>query len=38
VVYFTQLMAIALGLPKEDWGLDEHHADPRSVLGQWTAE
>lgn len=38
IVYFTQLMAVALGLPEEDWGLDEHYAAPRSVLTQWTAE
>jgi heterodisulfide reductase subunit B len=28
VVYFTQLMAVALGLPQEDWGFEEHYVDP----------
>ncbi len=37
IVYFTQLMAVALGLPEEDWGLDGHYVDPRTVLGRWTA-
>lgn len=35
VVYFTQLMAIALGLAEEDWGLDEHYVDPRPLLMAW---
>ncbi|MDY7080609.1 MAG: CoB--CoM heterodisulfide reductase iron-sulfur subunit B family protein [Chloroflexota bacterium] len=25
VLYFTQLMAMALGLPEEDWGLEDHY-------------
>jgi len=28
IVYFTQLMAVALGLPQEDWGFEEHCVDP----------
>ncbi len=32
VVYFTQLMAVALGLPEADWGMEEHYVDPRPVL------
>jgi heterodisulfide reductase subunit B len=32
VLYFTQLMAVALGLPEEDWGLDEHYVDATSLL------
>jgi heterodisulfide reductase subunit B len=32
VLYFTQLMAVALGLPEEDWGIGEHYVDPRPVL------
>jgi heterodisulfide reductase subunit B len=32
VVYFTQLMAMALGLPEEDWGFGEHYVDPRIAL------
>ncbi len=35
IVYFTQLMAIALGLPEEDWGFVYHYADPRPVLAPW---
>jgi heterodisulfide reductase subunit B len=33
VVYFTQLMAVALGLPEEDWGMEGHYVDPRPLLG-----
>jgi heterodisulfide reductase subunit B len=34
VLYFTQLMAVALGLPEADWGLDEHdhYVDSRSLF------
>jgi len=32
VLYFTQLMAVALGLPEEEWGLEGHYVDPRPVL------
>ncbi|HIE38347.1 MAG TPA: disulfide reductase [Anaerolineales bacterium] len=32
VVYFTQLMAVALGLPEEDWGLEEYYVDPRPLF------
>jgi len=32
VVYFTQLMAVALGLPEEDWGMEDHYVDPRTVI------
>jgi heterodisulfide reductase subunit B len=28
VLYFTQLMAVALGLDRTVWGLDEHYVDP----------
>ena len=28
VLYFTQLMAMALGLPEEDWGVEDHYVDP----------
>jgi heterodisulfide reductase subunit B len=31
VLYFTQLMAVALGLPEEDWGLDKHYVDATSL-------
>jgi len=37
VVYFTQLMAVALGLPEEDWGMEGHYVDPRSALSSWVA-
>lgn len=29
VLYFTQLMAAALGLEPADWGMEEHAVDPR---------
>jgi heterodisulfide reductase subunit B len=32
VVYFTQLMAIALGCPKESLRFDLHHIDPQPIL------
>jgi heterodisulfide reductase subunit B len=32
VVYFTQLMALALGLSEDDWGLTDHYVDPRSLF------
>ena len=32
VLYFTQLMGLALGLPNESWGWDLHHVDPRPLL------
>ena len=28
VLYFTQLMAIALGLERESWGMEGHYVDP----------
>ena len=34
ILYFTQLMAIALGLPEEDWGLGDHHVDPRPLIAE----
>lgn len=33
VLYFTQVMAAALGLPQEDWGLEGHYVSPLSVFG-----
>ncbi|MGD2104776.1 MAG: CoB--CoM heterodisulfide reductase iron-sulfur subunit B family protein [Anaerolineae bacterium] len=38
VLYFTQLMAVALGLPEETWGLDDHYVDPRSVVAEDTTD
>jgi len=38
VLYFTQLMAVALGLPEEDWGMGEHYVDPRPLFEQEPAE
>ncbi len=32
VLYFTQLMAVALGLPEEAWGMEKHYCDPRSLF------
>jgi heterodisulfide reductase subunit B len=32
VLYFTQLMAVALGLPEDTWGLEDHYVDPRRGL------
>ncbi|MFQ6099643.1 MAG: CoB--CoM heterodisulfide reductase iron-sulfur subunit B family protein [Anaerolineae bacterium] len=29
VLYFTQLIAVALGLPEEDWGFEEHYVEPK---------
>ena len=32
VLYFTQLMAVALGLPPTDWGLEGLYVDPTPLL------
>ncbi|MEM5774878.1 MAG: CoB--CoM heterodisulfide reductase iron-sulfur subunit B family protein, partial [Anaerolineaceae bacterium] len=32
VVYFTQVMAAALGLPAEAWGMDKHYVDPQPLF------
>jgi heterodisulfide reductase subunit B len=32
VVYFTQLMAVALGLPEETWDFEDHYVDPRPLF------
>ena len=32
VVYFTQLLAVALGLPEETWGFEDHYVDARPLL------
>jgi len=32
VLYFTQLMAVALGLPEEDCRMDGHYVDPRPLF------
>jgi heterodisulfide reductase subunit B len=32
ILYFTQLMGIALGLDSEDFELDRHYVDPRPLL------
>jgi heterodisulfide reductase subunit B len=34
VVYFTQLMAVALGLPEETWGFEDHYVDPRPLFSK----
>ncbi|MDY6876849.1 MAG: CoB--CoM heterodisulfide reductase iron-sulfur subunit B family protein [Chloroflexota bacterium] len=36
VLYFTQLLAVALGLPEETWGFDEHYVGPRLLLAAMT--
>jgi heterodisulfide reductase subunit B len=36
VLYFTQLMAVALGLGEEDWAVEEHYVDPRPLLAALT--
>ena len=38
VLYFTQLMAVALGLPEETWGFEEHYVDPGKVVGEREGE
>jgi heterodisulfide reductase subunit B len=39
VLYFTQLMAVALGLPEGAWGMEKHYVDPRPLfLGIGTGE
>ena len=38
VLYFTQLMAVALGLLEEDWGMGEHYVDPRPLFERESAE
>ena len=35
VLYFTQLMGIALGLDSDGFELDKHYVDPRPLLAQW---
>jgi heterodisulfide reductase subunit B len=32
VLYFTELMAAALGLPEEDWGLEEHYVEAEPLF------
>lgn len=32
VLYFTQLMGLALGLEDEGWAWELHHVDPRPLL------
>lgn len=32
VVYFTQLMAAALGLAEKDWGMENHYVDPKQLF------
>ncbi|NLF01362.1 MAG: disulfide reductase [Anaerolineales bacterium] len=34
VVYFTQLMAAALGLPEATWGIENHYVTPAGLLAQ----
>jgi len=32
VLYFTQLMALALGLDEAEWGIEGHYVDPRPLF------
>lgn len=32
VLYFTQLMAVALGLPEQAWGMSGHYVDPKPLF------
>jgi heterodisulfide reductase subunit B len=32
VLYFTQLAAVALGLPVESWGMEKHYVDPKTLF------
>jgi heterodisulfide reductase subunit B2 len=32
VLYFTQLMAVALGLEQNSWAMDKHYVDPRVLF------
>ena len=34
VVYFTQLMAVALGLPEDTWGFEDQYVDARPLLSR----
>jgi heterodisulfide reductase subunit B len=36
VLYFTQLMAVALGLEETAWGLEEHYVDPAPLFAAAT--
>ena len=38
VVYFTQLLAVALGLPQEAWGMDGHYVNPLPLFQTDTVE
>jgi len=37
ILYFTQLMAVALGLPEEDWGMEEHYVTAESLFEEKVA-
>jgi len=36
VLYFTQLMAVALGLPEETWGFEDHYVPPYEAMNNGT--
>jgi heterodisulfide reductase subunit B len=38
ILYFTQLMAVALGLPEEAWGLEGHYVDVGALFDEEAAE
>jgi len=32
ILYFTQLIAVALGLEEESWGMEKHYVNPKSLF------
>jgi heterodisulfide reductase subunit B len=38
ILYFTQLMAVALGLSESTWGLGEHYVDPTPLFASVIAD
>jgi len=38
ILYFTQLLGIALGLDSEGFELDRHYVDPRPLLARWLSD
>ena len=38
ILYFTQLMAVALGLPEEEWGLEGHYVEAGALFAREVTE
>lgn len=38
ILYFTQLMAVALGLPEEEWGLEGHYVEADTLFAGEASE